>query len=106
MLVGDLFVPGGTSGTGFVGTVTLAYDKNVSVTGVVGTSAIGVATSAVVPTATGVIASGEIGAIITVYGGSITPTGVSGTGAVGTINRVGWNTIDDSQTPNWVDIAA
>ena len=42
--------------------------------------------------------------VFIVFGVFLVATGVSGTGAVGTISRGGWTTIDDSQTPTWVDI--
>jgi len=67
----------GVVASGLLNSVTVTGTGLISPTGVVGTSAIGAATSAVVPTTTGVIASGAVGAIIIVYGGSITPTGGS-----------------------------
>jgi len=51
-----------------------------------------------------VAGTGGVEPVIIAFGGSIVATGVSGTGAVGTISRGGWTTIDDSQTPSWVDI--
>jgi hypothetical protein len=58
----------------------------------------------VLPAITGVAGTGGVEPVIIAFGGSIVATGVSGTGAVGTISRGGWTTIDDSQTPTWVDI--
>tara|TARA_R100000654_G_scaffold33219_2_gene58328 strand:- start:1732 stop:2019 length:288 start_codon:yes stop_codon:yes gene_type:complete len=78
-------------------------------TGVVGTAAVGTATSAAAGSTTivtGVSATGAIGInvvapILTI---GIPVTGVSATGSVG--EEILWQEIVPSQTPNWIDIAA
>ena len=94
----------GVSGTGAIGTAVPAYDRDVSVTGVVGTSAIGSDGATVIPAVAGVSGTGAIGSLGTDVDETIIPTGVAGTGAIGTITRGGWTNVEDSQTPNWIDI--
>ena len=55
---------------------------------------------------TGVSGTGSVGTVVVAVGELVSVTGVAGTGAVGTIRIIGWTTINDAQTPNWVDIAA
>ena len=84
------------------------YNQNVAFTGLA--SGLGSVTvvqgTGVTISVTGVAGTGAVGTVGFSFSGSVVPTGVSGTGAVGTALVRGWNTIDDSQTPNWVEIAA
>lgn len=77
---------GFTGLSGSVGNVVVAIEEEIDVTGLAGTSAVGSVTIA--------------------QGGGITVevTGVAATGSAGGINI--WGSIDDSQTPNWTEIAA
>jgi hypothetical protein len=71
---------------------------------VLGTGQIGADGATVVPAVTGVSGTGAIGSLNTDVDETIIPTGVAGTGAVGTVTRGGWTNVEDSQTPNWIDI--
>jgi len=78
-------------------------------TGVVGTTALGTATSAAAgatAVVTGVSAAGAIGinTVAPILAVGISVTGVSATGSVG--EEILWREILPSQTPNWIDIAA
>jgi len=72
--------------SGSVSSVAVVLDIDVVVTGIEATSAVGSVT----------IAEGE--------GITVEVTGVAATGSAGGINM--WGSINDSQTPNWTEIAA
>ena len=94
----------GVSAASAVGSVTISLPVTVSVTGVSAASAIG-SVSAIVPvtvTPSGVSAASAIGS--TQINFSFTVTGVSAEGKAN--NALVWSSIDESQTPNWVKIAA
>jgi hypothetical protein len=71
---------------------------------VAGTGAVQAVTPTVIFRVVGVVGTGAVGTVTNTRSANIFPVGVVGTGAIGTIIRGGWTTIDDSQTPNWVDI--
>ena len=98
--------PVGIPAFGSIGHINVAFDSNASVTGLAGTTALGafslfISLDALV---TGVAGTGAIGSLGTDVDETIIPTGVAGTGAIGTITRGGWTNVEDSQTPNWIDI--
>jgi hypothetical protein len=126
--VANIF-PTGLEGTSALGTVTPEAQAKVSVdgvnatlgnvsvlvdaeatiiitTGVAGTSALGTTTTKTVNRfgVLGVSATGSIGTATVDAEASVTITGVSATITVGTLNI--WSPIDDSQNPNWTEIAA
>jgi len=121
--------PTGLEGTSALGTVTPEAQAKVSVDGVnatLGNVSVLVDAEATIIITTGVSATGAVGTATTktnnrVFVGSLTGTGflgtatvdaeasvtitgVSATITVGTLNI--WSPIDDSQNPNWTEIAA
>jgi hypothetical protein len=92
---------------GFVQTVTITADANVSPTGVVGTSALGTATVLTVNfvNVTGVAGTTALGTASPTAAATATVIGVSGTCETNGFTLV-WGKIDTSQIPNWKDIAA
>jgi len=92
------------TGTGSVGSVLVDVSGNVSVsvTGVFGTTAIGVV---VVPSlspvyVSGLSATGTMGVVTITGTAGVSLTGVLAQGQIG--NLLIWGVVDDSQTPNWV----
>ena len=94
----------GVSAASQIGTAVASIPKTVSVTGVSAASAIGsvTVTFPVTVSVTGVSAASAIGS--TQINFSFTVTGVSAEGKAN--NALVWSAIDESQTPNWVKIAA
>jgi hypothetical protein len=99
------------SGVATLGSVSVDVDgeANVAVTGVAATSAIGASSTQTdnrfsAPGFANLRASDPF-VNPTVSGAcNVTPIGVSATGIVGTTNI--WQLINDSQNPNWTEIAA
>jgi hypothetical protein len=87
---------------GSVGTVTLA-DREIALTGVEASGAVGDVTETNNPTENGVVAIGSVGSI-TSTSRTVALSGVSARGQVGTMNYFYWSTIDDNQTPNWQNV--
>jgi hypothetical protein len=81
--------------TATLGSVTVLLQQNVNVTGVQGTTALGETTETADANvyAIGVQATGQVGTVL--VWGEIVPN-----------QNAGWVDVDDSQTPNWTDIAA
>jgi len=123
--------PASQVGTSALGTVTPEAQAKVSVDGVnatLGNVSVLVDAEATIIITTGVSATGAVGTLTTVTenvfnvqlnemvsndpfvnptvnaGATVTLTGVSATITVGTFNI--WSPIDDSQNPNWTEIAA
>ena len=94
----------GVSAASQIGTAVASIPKTVSVTGVSAASAIGspTTTGKALVTPSGVSAASAIGS--TQINFSFTVTGVSAEGKAN--NALVWSAIDESQTPNWVKIAA
>jgi hypothetical protein len=91
--------------TGAVGSVTFILNP-VEVTGVAGTVFVGsvsVAGAANTPV-TGLQATGSVGTVSVNVVTPVNVVGVSGTASVTSVTV--WITINDNQTPNWVEIAA
>jgi hypothetical protein len=85
----------GVQATGQLGTAAVEADANVNVTGVQGTTALGETTETADANvyAIGVQATGQVGTVL--VWSQIIPD-----------QNAGWVDVDDSQTPNWTDIAA
>ena len=103
--IGVLGVEAGIQGVqaaGAVGTIS-AVEFFVVLTGVQAAGAVGDVTETNNPTEDGVVATGAVGSV----GSSRTVaiTGVQATGQVGTADYFYWTTIDDSETPNWQNVA-
>ena len=121
--------PTGLEGTSALGTVTPEADAKVSLdgasatlgnvsvlvdaeatiiitTGVAGTSALGTATTQTVNRfgVLGLSATASLGEATVDAEANVTITGVSATGELSNLNV--WGLIDESQTPNWTDVAA
>jgi hypothetical protein len=121
--------PTGLEGTSALGTVTPEADAKVSLdgasatlgnvsvlvdaeatiiitTGVAGTSALGTTTTKTVNRfgVLGVSATASLGEATVDAEATVTITGVSATGELSNLNV--WGLIDESQTPNWTDVAA
>jgi hypothetical protein len=81
--------------TAQLGTATVEADATVNVTGVQGTTALGetTETGGAIIYAIGVQATGQVGTVL--VWGQIVPD-----------QNAGWVDVDDSQTPNWTEIAA
>ena len=103
--------------SGTVGTVAVSVDGAVAVFGLVGTSALGTASTRTVNYApvTGVSATGGIGNVVVSGNVDILATGLVAISAVGTVNVWGevdtnqtpdWQGITNTQSPNWQEIAA
>ena len=92
--------------TGAVGSVTFLLNP-VEVTGVAGTVFVGSVsiTGAANTPVTGLQATGSVGTVSVETGNIVVNVvGVSGTASVTSVAV--WITINDNQTPNWVEIAA
>jgi hypothetical protein len=91
--------------TGSVGSVTFVLNP-VEVTGVAGTVFVGSVTvrGAANTPVTGLQAVGSVGSVIVDTGIVVNVVGVSCTASVTSVTV--WITINDNQTPNWVEIAA
>ena len=79
----------------------------ISLTGFAITSNLGTATTKSVNNVfvtNNLFATGQVGSPTIIAKATITLTGLSSTGEVGSFNI--WTLIDDSQTPNWEDVAA
>ena len=114
------------TGTGTVGTVVVACDVSVSVTGLLATAFLGavVAEASADVNVTGVSATGQLGTISVTGEANINVAGLQATGSVGTVtvslvteifvtgvsaqgqtgNVFIWSAIDDNQTPNWQNV--
>jgi hypothetical protein len=91
--------------TGAIGSVTFILNP-VEVTGVAGIGRVGsvsIAGAANAPV-TGLQAVGSVGSVIVDTGIVVNVVGVSCTASVTSVSV--WITINDNQTPNWVEIAA
>jgi hypothetical protein len=51
-----------------------------------------------------VAGAGNVGSVVISVDDVVIPTGVAGVGAVGTVRIIGWNIVNDAQTPNWSEI--
>ena len=91
--------------TGSVGSVTIILNP-VEVTGVSGTGFVGsvVAQAGANAPVTGLQAVGSLGSVTVNVITPVNVVGVSGTASVTSVTV--WITINDNQTPNWVEIAA
>jgi len=123
--------PASQVGTSALGTVTPEADAKVSLTGAsatLGNVSVLIDAEATIIISTGVAATGSIGSLTTVTenvfnvqlpemvssdpfivptvnaGATVTLTGFSATGELGHVFK--WEDIDESQTPNWTDVAA
>ena len=118
----------GVSAASAVGSATITEGTGVtfSVTGVSAASAIGTATPLIITSVsvTGVSAASAIGSPTLIANSIVSPSGVSAASAIGSVqinfsfsvegvSAAGlantvliWDQIDDSQTPNWTQIAA
>ena len=94
------------NGIGEVGTVFVFTDVGVLVTGVAGTVSVGSVsiTGAANTPVTGLQAVGSVGSVTIVPSLDVFVVGVSGTASITSVSV--WITINDNQTPNWVEIAA
>jgi hypothetical protein len=95
----------GVQASGAVGTVVYVKVTDAAITGVqaagnAGTVAVGARSFAL----TGVESSSAVGTIAS-PSRTVALTGVSGQGIVGTPLYFYWTTIDDGQTPNWINVA-
>ena len=96
----------GLQALGQVGSVFVFTDAGVLVTGVAGTVILGsvsVNGAANIPV-TGLQAVGSVGSVTVVPSIDVFVVGVSGTASITSVSV--WITINDNQTPNWVEIAA
>jgi hypothetical protein len=91
--------------TGSVGSVTFILNP-VEVTGVAGTVFVGsvIARGGASAPVTGLQAVCSVGSVTVDVGIPVNVVGVSGTASVTSVAV--WITINDNQTPNWVEIAA
>ena len=123
--------PASQVGTSALGTVTPEAQAKVSLSGIaatLGNVSVLVDAEATIIISTGVAATGSIGSLTTVTenvfnvqlpemvssdpfivptvnaGATVTLTGFSATGELGHVFK--WEDIDESQTPNWTDVAA
>ncbi len=123
---GVTFSVTGVSAASAIGTATATGASNVSVTGVSAASAVGTATPLIITLVgvTGVSAASAIGSPTLIANSILSPSGVSAASAIGSVqinfsfsvegvSAAGlantvliWDQIDDSQTPNWTQIAA
>ena len=92
----------GAQAAGAVGTIS-SVEFFVVLTGVQAVGDVGNVTETNNPTEDGVVANGSVGSV----GSSRTVaiTVVQARGQVGTMNYFYWTTIDDSETPNWQNVA-
>ena len=92
---------------GSVGTLSVEVDgeANVTPTGQAGTSALGTATTVSNNNLSVTLnaATGSVGAITLDAEANVFPIGQSATGSVGSV--LIWSLIDDTQTPNWEEVA-
>jgi hypothetical protein len=107
----------GVQGTTALGTVSVTADAIVTETGLQATSALGSVTVDLVQAVdvTGVQGTTALGETTETADANIYAIGVQATGQVGTVlvwgeivpnQNAGWVDVDDSQTPNWTEIAA
>lgn len=99
-------LPGLTSSVGDV-SVVASGAADVTLTGFAITSGLGTATTKSVNNifvTNNLFATGQIGTPTVAAQATVTLTGLSATGETSSINI--WTLIDDSQTPNWEDVAA
>ena len=91
--------------SGELGTVIPASNNNLSVSGFGGTSALGTSTTSTVNNVfvTGVSCTSALGTVTTVCKANISPELGQAEGLVGF--PLIWSLIDDSQTPNWEEVA-
>jgi len=94
------------NGTGQVGTVFAFTNVSILVTGVAGTVSVGsVAVNGTANTqVTGLQAVGSVGSVTVIPSLDVFVVGVSCTASITSVSI--WITINDNQTPNWVEIAA
>ena len=96
-----------TSAVATLGSVTVDVDgeANVAISGVAGTSAVGSVTvhHNAQFSIDGFSVTSSLGAITSRAGANISLTGVEATAFVN--NVLVWSRIDETQTPNWVDVA-
>ena len=99
-------LPGLTSTLGSV-SVIASGDATITLTGFAITSGLGTITTRSANTielTNNLFATGQIGTPTVAAKATVTLTGLSATGETSSINI--WTLIDDSQTPNWEDVAA
>jgi len=94
----------GVEASGAVGTVVYSPFVTAALTGVEAVGVVGDVIETNNPTDDGVVATGSVGTIplITI---TVLISGVSASGQVGTADYFYWTTIDDSETPNWQNVA-
>ena len=92
----------GVEAAGAVGTITIG-GITVALTGIQADGAVGDVTETNDRTEDGVQATGSVGSVGSNL--SVTLSGVSATGQVNSMNYFYWTTIDDSETPNWQNVA-
>ena len=97
--------PFGLDGEARLGAVTPVSNNNLSVSGFSGTSALGTSTTSTVNNVfvTGLSCTSALGTVTTVCKANISPELGQAEGLVGS-TRI-WSLIDDSQTPNWQEVA-
>ena len=93
----------GVEASGAVGTVGYMPFATAALTGVEAVGAVGDVTEENNPSEDGVAAVGAVG--ITLATITVSISGVSARGQVGTFDEFYWTTIDDSETPNWQNVA-
>ena len=109
--------PVGVQGTTALGTVSVTADSIVTETGLQATSALGSVTVELVLNVdvTGVEGTIGLGETTETADANVYAIGIQATGQVGTVlvwgeivpnQNAGWVDVDDSQTPNWTEIAA
>jgi len=91
----------GVQASGEVGTV--GFGKGFDISGVQAAGAVGDVTETNNPTEDGVVATGLVSTPLAVI--TVAISGVSARGQVGTVDYFYWTTIDDSETPNWQNVA-
>ena len=94
----------GVQASGAVGTVTYQPVVVVAITGVEASGAVGNVTETNNPTENGVQATGAVGSV-GIGSRTVALTGVQAAGQVGTVGSFYWSLIDDSETPNWQNVA-
>jgi len=92
----------GVLALGAVGNIGMGA-RLVALSGVVASGAVGNVTETNNPTEDGVVATGSVGIMLARITVSI--SGVSARGQLGTFDEFYWTTIDDSETPNWQNVA-
>ena len=94
----------GVQASGAVGTVTYQLLVVAAITGVEASGAVGGVVETNSPTDDGVVAIGSVGSV-GIGNRTVELTGVQAAGQAGTVGSFYWSLIDDSETPNWQNVA-